>query len=173
MMFSLVYSWLLLSLIPPSHHIMFLSIQIPHISQDPLFTPCSLINNKTNCMDWITWVWYIVEPNLFHIFKICHVWLFKRLFSNHSCMQEWFFLAEVAMVEETKGEVIGKEAQEGQGSPYILMLTHKSLASCFRLNFSIGLGKEWSNIVLKASFPSSTSPWYPCSSSCLIATRGS
>jgi hypothetical protein len=30
------------------------------------------------------------------------------------------------MVEATKGEVIGTEAQEGQGSPYILTLTHKS-----------------------------------------------
>jgi hypothetical protein len=77
------------------------------------------------------------------------------------------------MAEEIEGEVTRTEAQEGQGSPYILMLTHKSLASCFRLNFSIVLGKEWSNIGLKASFPSSTSPWYPCSSSCLIATRGS
>jgi hypothetical protein len=36
---------------------------------------------------------------------------------------------------ETEGEVIGTEAQEGQGSPYILMLTHKSLANCFRLDF--------------------------------------
>jgi hypothetical protein len=30
------------------------------------------------------------------------------------------------MAEETEGEVIGIEAQEGQGSPYTLMLTHKS-----------------------------------------------
>jgi hypothetical protein len=49
------------------------------------------------------------------------------------------------MAEETEGEVIGTEAQEGPGSPYILMLTHKSLDSCFRPDFSIGLGKEWSN----------------------------
>ena len=46
------------------------------------------------------------------------------------------------MVEETEGEVIGTEAQEGQGSPYILMLTHKILASCFKSDSSIGLGKE-------------------------------
>ena len=49
------------------------------------------------------------------------------------------------MVEETEVEVIGTEAQEGQGSPYILMLIHRSLANCFRMDFSIGLGKEWSN----------------------------
>jgi hypothetical protein len=30
------------------------------------------------------------------------------------------------MAEATKGEVIGTEAQEGQDSPYTLMLTHKS-----------------------------------------------
>ena len=53
------------------------------------------------------------------------------------------------MTEVIEGEVIGAEAQEGQGSPYILMLTHKSLASCFMLDFSIGLGKEWSNLGLK------------------------
>jgi hypothetical protein len=29
------------------------------------------------------------------------------------------------------------------------MLTHKSLANCFRPDFSIGLGKEWSNLGLK------------------------
>jgi hypothetical protein len=54
------------------------------------------------------------------------------------------------MVEETEGEVIGREAQEGQGSPYILMLTHNSLAICFRPEFSIGLGKEWSHPGLKS-----------------------
>jgi hypothetical protein len=55
------------------------------------------------------------------------------------------------MAEETKGEVIGTDAQEGSGSPYILMLIHKSLANCFRTDFSIGLGKEWSNPGLKGS----------------------
>jgi hypothetical protein len=30
------------------------------------------------------------------------------------------------MAEATEGEVIGAEAQEGQGSPYTLMLTRKS-----------------------------------------------
>ena len=75
----------------PPHHIMFRSIQTPHISQDLLFTPCSLMNSKTICMDWIAWVWYISEPNLFHIFKSCHVWLFKILFSNRSRMQDEFF----------------------------------------------------------------------------------
>jgi hypothetical protein len=49
------------------------------------------------------------------------------------------------MVEEIEGEVTRTEAQEGLGYPYILMLIHKSLASCFRPYFSIGLGKEWSN----------------------------
>ena len=53
------------------------------------------------------------------------------------------------MAEATEGEVIGTEAREGQGSPYILMLTHKSLANCFRLDFSTGLGREWSNLGLK------------------------
>jgi hypothetical protein len=46
------------------------------------------------------------------------------------------------MAKETEGEVIGIEAQEGLGSPYILMFIHKILASCFRMDFSIGLGKE-------------------------------
>jgi hypothetical protein len=53
------------------------------------------------------------------------------------------------MAEAIEGEVIGIEAQEGQGSPFILMLTHKNLANCFRSNFSIRLGKEWSNPGLK------------------------
>jgi hypothetical protein len=46
------------------------------------------------------------------------------------------------MAEEIDVEVIGTEAQEGQGSPYILMLIHKSLANCFMPDFSIGLGRE-------------------------------
>ena len=41
-------------------------------------------------------------------------------------MQECIFSAEVSMEEETEGEVTGIEAQEGQGYPYILTLTHKS-----------------------------------------------
>jgi hypothetical protein len=53
------------------------------------------------------------------------------------------------MAKETEGEIIGIEAQEGLDSPYILMLIHKHLASCFRPDFSIGLGKEWSNPGLK------------------------
>jgi hypothetical protein len=62
------------------------------------------------------------------------------------------------MVEETEGEVIGKEAQEGQGSPYILMPTHKSLANYFSLYFSTGLGKEWSNLGLKGLLSKSCKP---------------
>jgi hypothetical protein len=50
------------------------------------------------------------------------------------------------MVEEIEGEIIGTEAQEGLGSPYILMLIHKSLASCFKPDFLIGLGKDCSNL---------------------------
>jgi hypothetical protein len=46
------------------------------------------------------------------------------------------------MAEETEVEVIGIEAQEGPGSPYILMLIHKILANCFMPDFSIGLGRE-------------------------------
>jgi len=46
------------------------------------------------------------------------------------------------MAKETVVEVIGTEAQEGQGSPYILMLIHRSLDNCFRMDFSIGLGRE-------------------------------
>jgi hypothetical protein len=65
-----------------------------------------------------------------------HGYLKYYLLIIHACGNE-FLSAEVAMDEETEGEVIGTEAQEGQGSPYILMLTHKSLASCFRLYFSI------------------------------------
>jgi hypothetical protein len=44
---------------------------------------------------------------------------------NHACRNE-IFSAEVAMGKATEREVIGTEAQEGQGSPYILTLTHKS-----------------------------------------------
>jgi hypothetical protein len=62
------------------------------------------------------------------------------------------------MAEETEGEVIGTEAQEGQGSPYILMLTHKSLASCFRPDFSTRLGKEWSKPGLKGLLSKSRKP---------------
>jgi hypothetical protein len=57
-------------------------------------------------------------------------------------MQDEFFLVEVAMVGETEVEVIGTEAQEGPGSPYILRLIHKSLANCFMPDSSIGLGRE-------------------------------
>jgi hypothetical protein len=46
------------------------------------------------------------------------------------------------MAEETEVEVIGTEAQEGPGSPYILTLIHKSLANCFMPDSSIGLGRE-------------------------------
>jgi hypothetical protein len=45
------------------------------------------------------------------------------------------------MAEEIEVEVIGTEAQEGPGSPYILMLIHKILANCFMMDFSIGLGR--------------------------------
>jgi hypothetical protein len=62
------------------------------------------------------------------------------------------------MAEETKVEVIGTEAQEGQGSPYILMMIHKSLANCFRPKFSIGLGREWSNLGLKGLLSKSRKP---------------
>ena len=54
------------------------------------------------------------------------------------------FSAKAAMAEKTEGEVIGTEAQEGQGSLYILMQTCKSWASYFKLDFLTGLGKEWS-----------------------------
>ena len=53
------------------------------------------------------------------------------------------------MAEATKEEVIGTGALEGLDSPFTLMLTRKSWASYFRLGFSIGLGKEWSNLGLK------------------------
>jgi hypothetical protein len=46
------------------------------------------------------------------------------------------------MAEETEVEVIGTKAQEGSGSPYILILIHKSLANCFMSDSSIGLGRE-------------------------------
>jgi hypothetical protein len=72
------------------------------------------------------------------------------------------------MVEEIEGEVTGTEAQEGQGSPYILMLTHKILASCFRLDFSIGLGKEWSNPSLKGLLSKSRKPLV---SMCLLTSH--
>ena len=85
---------------------------------------------------------HIAEPNLFHIFKSCHVCLFKRLFSNQSRMQDEFFSVEVAMAEETKVELIGTKAQEGSGYSYILMLIHKISANCFMGDFSIRLGRE-------------------------------
>jgi hypothetical protein len=47
---------------------------------------------------------------------------------------------------------------EGQGSPYILMPTHKSLANCFRLDFSTRLGREWSNLGLKGLLSKSCKP---------------
>jgi hypothetical protein len=46
------------------------------------------------------------------------------------------------MVEETEVEVIGTEAQEGLGSPYILTLIHKSLDNYFMSDSSTGLGRE-------------------------------
>jgi hypothetical protein len=46
------------------------------------------------------------------------------------------------MAEETEVEVTGTEAQEGPGSPYILMLIHKSSTNCFMTDFSIGSGRE-------------------------------
>jgi hypothetical protein len=46
------------------------------------------------------------------------------------------------MAEETEVELIGTESQEVLGSPYILTLIHKSLANCFMLDSSNGLGKE-------------------------------
>jgi hypothetical protein len=71
------------------------------------------------------------------------------------------------MAKETEGDVIGIEAQEGQGSPYILMLTHKILASCFRRYFSIGLGKEWSKLVLKGLISKLHKPLvFPCPLMC-------
>ena len=61
-----LYSWLLFSL--SSDHFFspfiisyFSSLQTPHISQDPVSPPFSLINSKTICMDWIAWVWYILS----------------------------------------------------------------------------------------------------------------
>jgi hypothetical protein len=82
------------------------------------------------------------EPNLFHIFKSCHAWLLKRLFANRLHMQDEFFSVVEAMAEVTEVEVIGTEAQEGPGSPYILMLIQKSLANCFMRDSLIGLGRE-------------------------------
>jgi hypothetical protein len=45
------------------------------------------------------------------------------------------------MAEETEVEVIGTEAQEGLGSPYILTLIHKSLANCFMSGFFNWIGQ--------------------------------
>jgi hypothetical protein len=46
------------------------------------------------------------------------------------------------MAEETEVEVTGTEAQEGPGSPYILMLIQKILANCFMLDSLTGLDRE-------------------------------
>jgi hypothetical protein len=46
------------------------------------------------------------------------------------------------MAKEIEIEVIGTEAQEGLGSPYILTLIHKNLANCFMPYSSIGLGRK-------------------------------
>jgi hypothetical protein len=77
------------------------------------------------------------------------------------------------MAEETKVEVIGTEAQEGLGSPYILTLIHKSLANCFMPRFFNWIGQ---GIVQprpeRPPFQAPQAPRYPCTSSCLITTRG-
>jgi len=46
------------------------------------------------------------------------------------------------MAKEIEVEVIGTEAQEGLGSPYILRLIHKSMENCFMSGSSIGLDRE-------------------------------
>jgi len=53
------------------------------------------------------------------------------------------------MAKETEVEVIGTEAQEGLGSPYILTMIQKSLDNYFMSDSSIGLGREYSNLGLK------------------------
>jgi hypothetical protein len=68
----------------------------------------------------------LLSQSLFHIFKDLSCMVLKELFANQSCMRECDFSAEVAMAEATEREVIGTEAQEGQDSPYTLMLTRKS-----------------------------------------------
>jgi hypothetical protein len=56
------------------------------------------------------------------------------LLIDHACRMT-FFSVEEAMAEETEVEVTGTEAQEGPGSPYILMLIQKILANCFMPDF--------------------------------------
>jgi hypothetical protein len=58
------------------------------------------------------------------------------LLINHACGMS-FFSVEIAMAEETEVEVIGTEAQEGPGSPYILTLIHKSSTNCFMPDFQL------------------------------------
>jgi hypothetical protein len=53
----------------PSHFIIFHSIQTPHISQNLLFTPCSLTT-----VEQFVWIGLhesdmLLSQNLFHIFK--------------------------------------------------------------------------------------------------------
>jgi hypothetical protein len=46
------------------------------------------------------------------------------------------------MAEETKVEVTGTNAQEGPGSPCIMMLIQKSLDNFFMLDSLTGLARE-------------------------------
>jgi hypothetical protein len=69
-----------------------------------------------------------------------HGYLKDYLLIDHTCRMSFF--SRGSHGEETEVEVIGTEAQEGPGSPYILMLIQKSLANCFMQDSLIGLGRE-------------------------------
>jgi len=93
---GLIYSWLLLSL--SSDHLFspfiisyFLSIQTPHISQNIVSPPCSLINIKTICMDWIAWSWYIMSQIYFVFLRVVmHGYLKYYFLINYTCRMDFF-----------------------------------------------------------------------------------
>jgi hypothetical protein len=72
----------------PPHFIIFRSIQTPHISQDLLFTPCSLTTVKQFVWIGLHESDMLLSQSLFHIFKELSCMVVKELFSNQSCMQE-------------------------------------------------------------------------------------
>ena len=72
--------------------------------------------------------------------------LLKKIVANKRFIQERASSVEEAMNKITGEEEIGTGALKGQGFLYILMHTHKSWASYFKLDFLTRLGKEWSNL---------------------------
>jgi hypothetical protein len=62
----------------PPHYIMFLYIQTPHISQELLFTPCSLTTVKQFIWIGLHEFDMLLSQNIFHIFKELSYMVVKR-----------------------------------------------------------------------------------------------